>query len=322
MAQLTREQADALAVAFFPEAFRRIKEMRRTGGKFVYYTSAPTAVDVLRNKEMWMRTTMAMNDYDEVEHGSRLMLSCLADHGQDFVSALNACHNGLGAAVIEQYRNWLPGMKRDTFITCVSEHLPSEDQHGRLSMWRAYADNTNGVALVLNGAALLSEAGAIACDVSPVEYYTPEQFTAHFLKVVQNIKDNRELLASVPDMDVFARAFHALRAGTLCTKHPGFHEEREWRIFTSPIMGGTEGLKTDVKVVRGTPQLIMKIPLVDMPDKDFHDLAIPNLIDKLIIGPTELPDVMYRAFATLLEQHGITDHAGRIKVSGIPLRNF
>ena len=35
---------------------------------------------------------------------------------------------------------------------------------------------------------------------------------------------------------VSASAFNMLRFAVLCTKHPGFLEEREWRIIASPRM--------------------------------------------------------------------------------------
>ncbi|MFX6945320.1 hypothetical protein ABTH53_19890, partial [Acinetobacter baumannii] len=43
-----------------------------------------------------------------------------------------------------------------TFITSLSEHADSEDEYGRLSMWRAYGGRA-GVALVLNNAAFAAE---------------------------------------------------------------------------------------------------------------------------------------------------------------------
>ena len=81
--------------------------------------------------------------------------------------------------------------------------------------------------------------------------------------------------------------FTMLRFAVLCTKHPGFHEEREWRVVASPSMHPTDHATLGIEVIRGTPQVVLKLDLQNQPDKGLVGLAIPELQDRIIIGPCE-----------------------------------
>ena len=58
------ERIDALhRQTFSPYAAAAFDRARTLGGRFVYYTTAATAVQILGNREIWMRNTSAMNDF-------------------------------------------------------------------------------------------------------------------------------------------------------------------------------------------------------------------------------------------------------------------
>jgi hypothetical protein len=65
---------------------------------------------------------------------------------------------------------------------------------------------------------------------------------------------------------------------------------------------------------------VCKIPLSDVPNEGLTGLEIPSLVDRIIIGPTEYPNVIREAFTTELTRAGMNDTAQRIVVSDIPLR--
>jgi hypothetical protein len=66
--------------------------------------------------------------------------------------------------------------------------------------------------------------------------------------------------------------------------------------------------------IGGVPQIIYKIPL----DKSELDLA--SMFDRLIVGPSPYPWVMYEAFVDALTRAGVTDAGNRVRISEIPLR--
>ena len=65
----TSADEDRIKRIFFQYTELKTREISAAGGRFVYYTTAETATCILRNKQIWMRSTAAMNDYLEVEHG-------------------------------------------------------------------------------------------------------------------------------------------------------------------------------------------------------------------------------------------------------------
>lgn len=314
--------APPIARIFLPYMAQRTRDVLGTGGRFVYYTTAETATHVIRNRQVWMRSTTAMNDYMEVEHGLRCLDTAYkAEPGQAFDRALDACFTGLATELRELFNGWLPTIRVETYILCVSEHLPDEDQNGRLSMWRAYGGKA-GVALVVNGGVLVRESDALGAYSSPVAYLTPEAFAAEFMGIAKTIAAEAAYIRTV-DRDVVKHfAFNMLRFAVLCTKHPGFHEEREWRIVASPTMHPSQLLKSSVEVVRGIPQTVLKIDLQDHPDQGLTGLALPELLDRIIIGPCEFPLVVWKAFRGLLAAANVPDPDTKVVASAIPLRHF
>ena len=317
---LSPADQDRITHIFFPFTEQKKLDVKSAGCRFVYYTTADTATSILRNKQIWMRNTAAMKDYLEVEHGfDCLNAVCKTEPGNSFNAALNACFPGLADEVRDFFNGWLPSIRRDTYITCLSEHLPEEDQHGRLSMWRAYGGQT-GVALVLNGAVMFSNSGALNVFSSPVAYLNPDAFAAQFEQVVKSMKCEVDYVKSLGCEVVKQIVFNMLRFAVLCTKHPGFHEEREWRVVASPIMHPTPHATFAVEVIHGTPQTVLKLDLQNHPEKGLVGLAIPELLDRIIIGPCEFPQIITGAFLRLLEEAGVPEPGKKIIVSDIPLR--
>lgn len=261
-----------------------------------------------------------MNDYMEVEHGFECLNSAYkAEPGVIFNRAIDACFPGLSEDVKDYFNTWLPGIRRDTFITCVSEHSNDEDQLGRLSMWRAYGGQT-GVALVLNGAVMFIESDALAVYSSPVAYFDSDAFGAEVVKVAKNIESEVDYIRSLDREMVKNIIFNMFRFAVLCTKHPGFHEEQEWRVVASPEMHPEKLPSPTVEVIRGTPQKVLKIDLQNHPDKGLVGLSLPEFLNRIIIGPCEFPLVILGAFRQLLIEAGVPDPDSKVVVSDIPLR--
>ena len=206
-------------------------------------------------------------------------------------------------------------------MLCVSEHLPEEDRHGRLSMWRAYGGQT-GVALVLNGGVMFRESHALGAYSSPVAYLTPDAFAADFARIAEAIAAEADYIRTLDRETIKSHAFNMLRFAVLCTKHPGFHEEREWRVVASPAMYPSELLSSSVEVVRGIPQTVLKVNLRNHPDQGLTGLALPELLNRIIIGPCEFPLVVLKAFHQLLTAAGVSEPESKIFVSDIPLRHL
>ncbi|MGB4066398.1 MAG: DUF2971 domain-containing protein [Nitrospira sp.] len=317
---LPPQDQDRITNIFFPHIEHEKREVMDSGCRFAYYTTADTATKILESKQIWLRNTAVMNDYSEVEYGFNC-LNCAykTEPGINFNTALNTCFPGLDDEVKELFNGWLPIIREDTYVTCVSEHLPDEDQHGRLSMWRAYGCGT-GVALVINGAVMFGNTQVLKVFSSPVAYERPNTVADQLNKIAKNISNDVDFLRSVGRDVMKNSVFNMFLFGILCTKHPGFHEEREWRAIASPKIYPTPHCTSAIEVIYGTPQRVLKLDLKDHQAKGLVGLAIPELIERIIIGPCQFPAIIRAAFLELLQEAGVPDAAKRIIISDIPLR--
>ena len=305
---------------FLPVAYAASDRVKQQGTRFVYYTTAHTAFLILREREIWMRNTMTMNDFMEVEHG----IECLREvyrsaPGRAFEAAVDQCFPGLADEVRQLFNAWIPSIRRDTFVACVSEHLPDEDNHGRLSMWRAYGGKA-GVALVMNSDAILAESDALAAYSSPVSYMEASELGAEMERIAATVSVNRDFVQSFGRDRLKTAAFHLLRFAAVCTKHPGFKEEREWRVVASPTFEPSDLVPSELEVVKGIPQTVLKIKLRNYPERGLSGLEPRELLHRVIVGPCEYPDVVRRAIYHLLVDVGVSQPESRIAVSRIPLR--
>ncbi|MGC2758175.1 DUF2971 domain-containing protein, partial [Candidatus Binatus sp.] len=201
------------------------------------------------------------------------------------------------------------------------EHDDKEDSHGRLSMWRAFGGNTARVAIVLRLPWFSAGSEALNLLVSPVAYLTEEDVHAVLAKVIENIRSERNFLASIERSSVVATVFTMLVAGVTCLKHEGFHEEREWRVIYGPDRSPSTLMESSIEIVGGIPQTIYKLPL----DVKFSDvlaeLDLARIFDRLIIGPSQFSWSMYEAFTKALTAMGVEQAETRVCTSGIPIRS-
>lgn len=312
--------ATELKPILFRHAHETTERIKGMGGRFVHYCSADVALRIITNREVWMRKASCMNDYMEMEHGHRCLLDAYhSPLGVRLKKLLNEVYPAFDTNLEKLFDGWIPGIKANTYLACLSEHLDSEDRYGRLSMWRAYG-GSNGVALVVKNEPFFDDEMQLGAFSSPVAYLNGEQFSHRFEELVTGLEAKRDFLRIIPQDNLVGVMFHVFRMAVLCTKHPGFHEEREWRIFHTTGIEDNGTLRSEIKSVHGAPQPIKIIPLVNNAELKIKGIEVPDLIERIIIGPTQFPGALREAFVTTLEQAGASDPSKRVLVSDIPLR--
>lgn len=320
MAELTPEEHERIAAILMPHAVKQQRQAEKAGQRFVYYTSAAVAIEIIRKREFWMRHAASMNDYLEIEYGLRSIASAFTtERGRRLRVALDQVYPGTGDALLAMLDAGVPHFRAGTYITCVSEHLSSEDRHGRLSMWRAYGGRTP-VAIVLNGKAFFNKSNLLKAYTSPVTYWDAQRFEEEMETVAENIEGHIELLRRMGESLFRLAMFNVCKFGVLCAKHPGFREELEWRVVYSPTIEQSDVLIKEIVVNDSTPQTIYKIPLKDAPEAGFVGAEIPQLIDRIIVGPTRFPGLAAEAIVSELADAGVEDALHKVVVSDIPLR--
>lgn len=308
------------------EEWERLNEHLR----LVHYLPAEAAISVIKNQQIWMRSVACQNDYSEVKHGIDLLKEQVKNN-RDLLNSI--FKEEVVSAAIETFDEYVHRLKHDTFICCVSEQQTDESLIGRLSMWRAYGQNS-GVAIVLKAKPFLT--GDIESDLQmlPVIYkddYKFEKFFKESLNVWKKKKCTIQHIHRAVRCGGLMKFFMALVS---CTKHPAFAEEKEWRLIYRPfeyeheepyeneardlLATPPDYMTAGVETIRGVPQLIYKFCL-----KKFFKMEtgyLNELIDRVIIGPTKFPIQIKDALVHELTLKGVKNASNMVTISDIPLR--
>ena len=304
---------------FFQISLQRLEEIRKNSTRFVHYTSAQSALSILKNKEVWMRNALGLNDYSEIRYGYELLRGCFSKELKPYLEQVLSSSNL--KKFIEHFDSWTPDFLDETYLTCISEHSDGdEDKYGRLSMWRAFS-NASGVALVLKNMPFLSNTNVLNTYISPVAYFEKENFNIEVQNLIVRMKQNESFLKEINEDVIKAYLFQALRFAILSTKHPCFKEEKEWRIIYSPTFESSDHLKNKIEIINGIPQKIYKIPLEDFSNHGLTGTTIPEILERVIIGPTQYPKIVSEAFIEILRKAGVDEPESKVFVSDLPLRN-
>lgn len=309
---------------FFPQYEQRVANFNK---HLAYYTSAATAISILENKKIWMRNVRCMNDYSEINYGIQLMKKVFCS-GRDPITDALGDQGKVWESTKEIFFSSLPLkgetiLRKRVYITCLSEHAPEEDDLGRLSMWRGYGRGT-GVAIVLNPDTFKSDFDRFNLFSAPVEYWDESSLSAHVEKIAQCLQPHLDIIKQIPEQLQQVLELMLL-FDAVCIKHPGFHEEKEWRIISCEglyrVENGNE-LHKEVKVVNDIPQLVKMIPLTSKNKSGDDGFSILENLYRIIIGPTIQSDVIKEALMNELIQLGYdSEKADQLIVeSTIPFR--
>lgn len=322
-ATTSAEIGDRLTKLFLPDLQQKRDDFINSSRQFVHYTSGANALSIIRNKEFWLRSTVCMNDYSEIQHGRDLLLRGFDQNEgrlfKAFRDSLNKAHNGIAVKAFELFDQHFAHNKYRVFVGCLSEHDPA-NRMGRLSMWRAYGGASTPVALVLNKRDLFIGSDTTNIYMSPVIYVSDSEIEKTIEKIIKGIEENLDFLKSIPPGTLILAVSIMLLFLVICLKHPGFSEEQEWRLIHMPIVAPSPIAIEAIETVNGVPQHVYKIPLKDWPDHNVVGIGIPDLLQSLIVGPTQFPFPVLAAFEKALTDEGVSDSGSKVFAAMIPLR--
>jgi len=115
-----------------------------------HYTSIAVLDAIMSKDELWFSNPLFMNDVDELRFG--MLEGFQAFHRNEAIR--QACGSDERyKALVDAFGGYYTRFERehalDTYVLCLSEHNPAEVD-GRLSMWRGYGSNGNGVAIIID----------------------------------------------------------------------------------------------------------------------------------------------------------------------------
>ena len=277
----------------------------------------------MANDEVWFSNPLYMNDLEELRFG---MIEG-ARAFRESPALREAIPNQEAHARLIHYFDHLfnefdTKHAFQTYIMCLSLHQ-SEDNDGRLSMWRGYGAGGNGVAIVFDTTKLeANEASPLI--VGPINYRSSAQrrdWINEKVNALAGILEGQDL-----DNDtLYQAAYHwieRLKLFSLFTKHIGFAEENEWRVVymnERDPNGALSQMHSYAITARGAePKLKLKVrPLEGVFSED---LEFDKIVDRVILGPTTSTVLAANTVKRILEQKGKGILAQKIVPSTIPFR--
>ena len=306
---------------FFPDLINREKKAIEDQTRFVQYTNATAAMNIITGDQIWLRNVKCMNDFMEAKHS----FNCLFDaYGSDEGKALRGTLDSIFPEITTQlekgFDRWIEALQNETYIACVSEHGNGyEDKYGRLSMWRAYGGE-QPIALVFKGYSLQSDNSIFNAHTCPVLYQDNVKLKYEFHCLSERIANNSDFIKNLDSEKTLSYLLDTFITYAFCLKHPGFQEEREWRLVYNPLLRPSKYMLSDIECINGVPQKVYKISLMDFPDENYYNGKLVDTLERIIIGPGEHQEIQRQAFIQLLADKGFEIPENIVSTSGIPLR--
>lgn len=308
---------------FFCYDRKRVADLKSSGRLLAHYTTAETAMEILKGRSIWLRNAAVMNDYSEIAYGKSAMEPVISGPlWTRFAAALESISPGIADAIKSSHQEHYKHARESVFTMSLSEHEPT-DEFGQLSMWRAYGGPVAGVALLFKGEVADLEVESLECSVSPVLYGGPNEFHQEFDEMISLIEANIDFLKGFDSQALIVAATAVLQFSMFSIKHPGFREEAEWRVVHRPYEFSSAHVIPKNVTLGGTPQTIYELPF-HAPEKgalfNIPELNLDNILQGIMLGPCAYPETVFRAFRDEMIAAGIPDAHDRIRVSNIPLR--
>lgn len=299
--------------------------------RLVHYTTFPTLQGIISNRELWFSPIAMMNDFAEVASGKQLLeqLSRRGGPLHPMMEEIRSFDQTLWEKFNAAYQNTASADLYETFVSCWSAPDPNTLNHDNLTMWRGYASEGNGVAIVIDPLHLSLD-GDFRSDIitRPVFYEAELQFAERAEKRM------RHFLENLPQLDkhlIERHEFHVVQAfAELCFnlavthKHEGFSAEREWRFIWRRHRSNDEFLNSCVKpqnTARGMLEYLC-LPLKENPSLGPSDFDLSKLVTEIMIGPTGDARLKAQAVRSLLNHNGFDLNKTKVTISQIPYRSF
>lgn len=288
-----------------------------------HYTSVDVLEKILSNNEIWFSNPLNMNDIEEVRFGilegakafrqSRELLNSLgAEKYQLLISYFDALHS-------EFSRN----AALDIYVLCLSEHNQFLND-GLLSMWRGYADNGNGAALVFDSSQLEADSNS-PLMLEKVIYASTNKRKKWISRKIHHLA---ELVKGKPlsnkNLEDIARVyFERIKLFALFTKHNGFSEENEWRFVYLKERDTNNVLTPLLDYYVGPKGVESKLKFKFEPRKGLKqkNIGLEVFLKEIILGPTASNPLTLHAVKKMLEKLNREELVNRLRVSTTPYRS-
>lgn len=261
-----------------------------------HYTNLYGFQGIIQSNVLWATHNMFLNDKTEFLHG----IECASKAAASLES------NIMDPGWQEYVKDYIKF--KDQFNASNAYSLSfCKDDSDKLSQWRGYGGNQQGVCLVFDKDELINhlnttnivsfqaegrffEMAKYLFSHDSVEYVNPEESDV-FKKAMEEVWSNTNSL--VPNIGIENTAIpFILDLLVSYFKHPGFKEENEFRIVVHKLH--TDEL---LKFRVGSSSLI---PYIEVGDRE---KKLP--FKKIVLGPSKDPDLLYKSVKMFLNKNNL-----------------
>ena len=287
-----------------------------------------------------MRKINLMNDLSEFEYGEKTLEHVLTG---SLCNEFNNCLKGIDVSredFYSKYRIIVDLFKRNSYILSLTNQEETENDCGRLSMWREYGRD-DGVAFVFDRKVFIDMLIKIIsaykpnrefpiCELLvPIYYDDGEKIIINdFKNIFTRIKNySKDYVQKIGNELIEERLILNMCFSILMQKHPGFNEEKEMRFCVSLLSdeyvdGMDQFIRMEDVVINNIEQRILKLELGKLFKKKNLGISWNKLINKIIIGPM-IPEKGYALKEYIYDRIRCRDNTfeiNKIVLSSIPYR--
>lgn len=301
------------------------EETRPPTGRLAHYTSIITLESILKFNQLWLSNPLFMNDHEELRFGLQVAEQEFMIHdGIRKACGKSENHEQLIARFQEKLRQIGTEHAFDTYISCFSLHNPSDDRDGKLSMWRGYGGNGDGVALVFDTNAI-KETDTNFLILAKVRYQSRQQRAEWIRRKLDLFAElmTQYQLSSSEYWIAIDSLLERLKVYSIFTKHHGFREEQEWRLVYLRERDRSQMLTEMLGYAIGPTgiQPKLKLDLKRLGEIVKQDLSPTNIISQLILGPSISSPLLQATVIRMLETLNLRDLSAKVVASETPYRN-
>lgn len=254
-----------------------------------HYTSVENLKNILTSRELWLSSPLLMNDKHELMHIVDQGVRNIMD-SKEFETLINdaTLHRNILAELAEKHKSYEDEIATNTFILSFSA-THEGDVDGKLSMWRGYGAEGDGVAIVFDTEKMPTKSLS-PLGFGEVGYQTQEQITLEIADIISSTGNVfKNWIHNDNSIKMLAFFFLTqLTVYSIFTKDNGFDEEAEVRLAYNPsqkTLDQISGFRTYSIGPDGiSPRLRFSFeetpPINDEPPIPMHEA-----VHRIIIGP-------------------------------------
>jgi hypothetical protein len=270
-----------------------------------HYTDIEGLKGILESGKMWTTDYRYLNDTQELKYGYEIIRKAFYSLIDEFKKDDTRMHTLLNLlhTIYEEFQ--YTKLFRYIFIASFCE------DGDLLSQWRAYSGKQPGysIGFWLPRSLMLTKCRYDVEDLLSEYKRLITVFTTDTLKCIDTTQDKQDNELERIFLGFKYLTLNYSANSSLQLKHPGFREEKEWRLFKLAPKKNNPGAVR----FRITP-----IGLVPYDEIDFRKDDRSNCISEVVIGPTQEPSLSSDSISQLLRQNGYENV--RVRVSEIPFR--